>query len=237
MIAIPALDLREGACVQLVGGDYSNERVRLNDPMQALKKWSDCGFTRAHIVDLDAATGRGSNATVIGKLLGARTMEIQVGGGLRTAELVSGMLEAGARYAVLGTRAVEEFDWLERVAHSFPGAVVVAADVKDGFVVTRGWMHSVERDVLDLISDLNGLPLGGVLVTAVHVEGRMRGPDLDLAERVTAAAKWPTFVAGGVASRRDLNALAQRGVAGAIIGMALYTGALEPRAVAQEFAA
>jgi phosphoribosylformimino-5-aminoimidazole carboxamide ribotide isomerase len=138
---------------------------------------------------------------------------------------------------VLGTRAVEEPEWLARIANAHPGAIIVAADVREGIVVCRGWNRSIARDVLEVIADLNALPLAAVLVTAVHVEGQMRGPDLDLAERVIASSKWPILVAGGVASLRDLNALAGLGATGAIIGMALYTGALDPRAVAQEFAA
>lgn len=237
MIAIPALDLREGACVQLVGGDYSDERVRLRDPVQALEAWERCGFTRAHIVDLDAATERGSNAEIVRELLSATSLELQIGGGLRTDDSVAAVFAAGARYAVVGTRAVEDPEWLARITSAYPGAVIVAADVREGIVVCRGWNRSIARDVLAVIADLNALPLAAVLVTAVHVEGQMRGPDLALAERVIASSEWPILVAGGVASLRDLTALAERGATGAIIGMALYTGALDPRAVAQEFAA
>ncbi len=237
MIAIPALDLREGACVQLVGGEYGAERVRLHDPVRVLQMWEDCGFTRAHIVDLDAATERGSNAALVRDLVGATSLETQVGGGVRNDESITAMLAAGARYAVLGTRAVEDPQWLERVAQRHPGAIIVAADVKDDVVVSRGWKHAIARDVLDIIAELNTLPLAGVLVTAVHVEGQMRGPDLGLTERVVLASRWPALVAGGAASLADLNALAERGAAGAIVGMALYTGALDPRAIAEEFAA
>lgn len=237
MIAIPALDLREGACVQLVGGDYNQERVRLQDPIQALRTWEQCGFTRAHIVDLDAATDHGSNAATVAAMLGATSLELQIGGGLRTAASIRTILVAGARYAVIGTRALEDLRWLERVASEHPNTLIVAADVKGSSVVTRGWQHTLERDLLEVLALLNELPLAGVLVTAVHVEGQLRGPDLALAERVSAKSAWPVLMAGGIASLNDLAELAQRGVAGAIVGMALYTGALEPRAVAQEFAA
>jgi phosphoribosylformimino-5-aminoimidazole carboxamide ribotide isomerase len=237
VIAIPALDLRDGACVQLVGGDYSQERVRLNDPLQALRTWEQCGFTRAHIVDLDAATEQGSNAATVASMLGATKLELQVGGGLRTEDSIRSVLAAGARYAVLGTRAIEDPQWLVEIASACPNAIIVAADVRGGHIVTRGWKRALPRDVVDLLTALNELPLAGVLVTAVHVEGQLRGPDLALAERVTSTSRWPVLMAGGIASLRDLTDLAERGVAGAIIGMALYTGALEPRAVAQEFAA
>jgi phosphoribosylformimino-5-aminoimidazole carboxamide ribotide isomerase len=237
VIAIPALDLREGACVQLVGGDYRAERVRRDDPAAVLEEWVRCGFVRAHLIDLDAATERGSNASLVGTLIGATALEVQVGGGVRTLQHVQTLIEAGARYVVLGTRALEDPTWLAEVTHAFPGKMIVAADVRDRAVVSHGWQRTLSRELVDIISELNELPLAGVLVTAVHREGRMQGPDLVLAEDVAAACAWPTYVAGGIRSLSDLNALAQRGVAGAIIGMALYTGALDPRAVAQEFAA
>jgi len=237
MIVIPALDLRDGACVQLVGGEYDAERVRLSDPVGVLRTWQRCGFTRAHVVDLDAATGRGSNAPVVAALLEATSLDVQVGGGLRSDHGVRAMLDAGARYAVLGTRAVEEPDWLREVAQRHPGSLIVAVDVKDDAVVAGGWTRTVARDLLEIIAHVNTLPLAGVLVTAVHVEGQLCGPDLSLAARVAAVSKWPVLVAGGVASLRDLNALASCGAAAAVVGMALYTGRLDPRTIAQEFAA
>jgi phosphoribosylformimino-5-aminoimidazole carboxamide ribotide isomerase len=237
VIAIPALDLREGACVQLVGGEYAAERVRLDDPLRVLRDWQRCGFARAHVVDLDAATERGSNAAAIHTLLCSTTLQLQVGGGVRTDARVDGLLNMGAAYVVTGTRALEDMPWLERTAHAHPGKVIVAVDVRDGAVLSRGWQATITRPARDIIRGLNDLPLGGVLVTAVHVEGQMRGPDLVLAERFTAVSSSPVLVAGGIASLSDLTALAERGVAGAIIGMALYTGALDPRRLAEEFAA
>ncbi|MEW5919071.1 MAG: HisA/HisF-related TIM barrel protein, partial [Gemmatimonadota bacterium] len=115
--------------------------------------------------------------------------------------------------------------------------IVVAVDVRGREVVCGGWTRSLARDVAEVLLEVNALPLAGVLVTGVHVEGQMRGPDLSLAELVANTSRAPTFAAGGIASLSDLTALAERGVAGAIIGMALYTGALDARTVAQEFAA
>ena len=237
MIAIPAVDLREGACVQLVGGEYAAERVRLSDPVAVLQSWERCGFERIHIVDLDAATERGSNAQVVEQLLNAASVDVQVGGGVRTDERVIDLLSNGARYVMLGTRAVEDPAWAGRIAQTHEDAIIVALDVRGRSVVSHGWQRTLARDILDVLADLNTLPLAGVLVSAVHLEGQMRGPDLDLAAQVVAACQAPVFAAGGISSLRDLNALAERGVAGAIIGMALYTGALDPRVVAQEFAA
>src|SRR5215213_7754749 len=166
MIAIPAVDLRDGACVQLVGGSYAEERVRLTNPIDVMRNWEHYGFRRLHLVDLDAATGRGTNFPLIRDML----------------------LEA-----------------------------------------------NLPVDILDVVEELSALPLGGLLVTAVHKEGQLGGTDLPLMEDVVESSTFPVYASGGVTSMQDLRALEHRGLAGAVIGMALYTGALDPVVVAGEF--
>jgi phosphoribosylformimino-5-aminoimidazole carboxamide ribotide isomerase len=235
VIALPAVDLREGACVQLVGGDYSNERVRLADPVAVAREWTRYGFRRLHVVDLDAATGRGSNRDVVTELLRESAAEIQVGGGVRSTTQVDELIECGARAVVVGTRALEDVDWLARLAAAYPNEIVVAADVRDRRVVTHGWTRTLAREIIDVTEELSALPLAGLLVTAVHREGRMQGADLFLMEDVVEAASFPVYASGGIGSVADLRALADRGVAAAVIGMALYTGAIDPWQAAEEF--
>ena len=236
MIVIPAVDLREGACVQLVGGEYEAERVRLEDPVAVARDWARLGFRRLHVVDLDAATGRGSNAALVEEIVRDGGMElVQVGGGVRDEDAVERVLSAGAAAVVVGTRGVEDPDWLAELADRYPGEIILAADVRERRVVTRGWTRTLPRDVVDLVEELGGLPLAAIMVTAVHKEGQMQGTDLPLMEDVAEAATVPVFASGGVSSLHDLRALADRGVAGAIVGMALYTGAIDPRAVVDEF--
>ena len=236
MIAIPAVDLRDGACVQLVGGSYEEERVRLDDPIGIARSWAAFGFHRLHVVDLDAATGRGSNEEVVRDLLADRAIDTQVGGGIRSGETIERLLTQGARQVVLGTRALEEPEWLAEMASLFPGELIVAADVRDRRIVTRGWARTLPKNILDAVSELNELALGGILVTAVHREGRLSGTDLPLMEDVAELSEFPVYASGGVSTIGDLRALADRGITGAVIGMALYTGALDPRLVAEEFA-
>ena len=235
MIAIPAVDLREGACVQLVGGEYAEERVRLADPVAVARDWARYGFRRLHVVDLDAATGRGSNREIVADLLRDTSVALQIGGGVRSETQIEELLASGATAVVVGTRALEDSDWLARVATTYPNEIVVAADVRDRRVVTHGWARTLPREIIDVTEELSTLPLAGLLVTAVHREGRMQGTDLFLMEDVVDAASFPVFASGGIASTADLRALADRGVAAAIIGMALYTGALDPWQTAEEF--
>ena len=243
MIAIPAVDLRAGRCVQLVGGDYAQERVRLDDPVEVAREWVRAGFARLHVVDLDAATGRGSNRALIGELLRAVAREtggavpVQVGGGVREEEDIAALLDEGAAAVVVGTRAVEDEAWRETMALRYPGQLVLAADVRGRQVVTRGWSSTSTLDVGELVRDCAGLPLAALLVTAVQLEGRMEGTDLPLMEELAEQAAAPLLASEGVASADDLRALAHRGVAGAVLGMALYTGALDARHTAEEFGA
>lgn len=235
MIAIPAVDLRDGACVQLVGGSFSHEKVRLENPVEVARSWEHYGFQRLHVVDLDAATGRGSNIAIVRSLLFDSGVPIHVGGGIRTDEQVEELLEAGATRVVVGTRAIEEPEWIAELSARHPGEIIVACDVRERKVTTRGWAHTLPLDILDVVDELNSLPLGGLLVTAVHREGQMQGTDLPLMEDVAESSNFPVFASGGVATMQDLRALEHRGMAGVVIGMALYTGALDPVVVAGEF--
>jgi phosphoribosylformimino-5-aminoimidazole carboxamide ribotide isomerase len=235
MIVIPAVDLRDGACVQLVGGEYAEERVRLDDPAAVAREWAHHGFRRLHVVDLDAATGRGSNLRTIVDILHDQDAEVQVGGGVRDTDRVEELLGEGAARVVVGTRALEEPEWLAEIASLYPGQVIVAADVRERRVVTRGWVRTLPQDILDVVDDIASLPLGGLLVTAVHREGQMQGTDLPLMEDVAERSPFPVIASGGIATMDDLRALEHRGIAACVVGMALYTGALDPRAVAGEF--
>lgn len=238
MKVFAALDLRGGAVVQLVGGDPADERVRLPDPVRVAGRWLDAGFRNLHVVDLDAALGAGDNAAAVGAIVGlARSADaatgppparIQVGGGLRSHDAIDRVLDLGVDRAIIGTRAVEDGDWLGRVALRFPDRLVVAADVRDGRIVTRGWTASTALPAGDFLASLHGLPLAAVLVTDVTREGRQEGIDRALFARLVAASPYPLLAAGGITGRDDLMALRDAGADGAVLGMALYTGRLDP---------
>jgi phosphoribosylformimino-5-aminoimidazole carboxamide ribotide isomerase len=235
MLVIPALDLRDGACVQLVGGDFANERVRLADPIAAAQRWVDAGFPRLHVVDLDAAMDRATNASLVSEILRGLRAEIQVGGGVRSTERIAALLDAGAAQVVVGTRALEDPRWLAEQARRFPERIIVAADIRGRQVAVRGWTTTLARDVLDVVSSLAMLPLAGLLVTAVDVEGQMRGPSLDITREIVRATPLPVIASGGIGSVDDLRALAECGAHAAVVGMALYTDTIDARDVAREF--
>lgn len=178
----------------------------------------------------------GHNAGVIEALLSDSSMQVQVGGGVRDRDAVERLFDAGADRVVVGSRAIAEPDWLAGISMSHPGRVVVAADVRERRVMTRGWARTIPQDILDVVEEMNGLPLAGLLLTAMQLAGEQRGVDLLLLEDVAEAARFPVLTAGGVTQAEDLRALEHRGLSGAVIGAALYSGALDPRSIALEYA-
>ena len=237
MIVIPALDLREGACVQLESGEYDRERIRLPDPVGVAKAWAQLGFNLIHLVDLDAATECGSNEDLVREIIRDANVPVQVGGGVRDGDTIERLLAGGARSVIVGTRALENPDWLAYAAASWGGQLIVAADVRERNVLSRGWRRTLARRITDVIEELNDLPLASVMVTAVHRDGQLAGTDLTLMEDVAEASDHPVLASGGISSLNELRSLADAGIAGAIVGMALYTGTLNARVVAEEFGA
>lgn len=259
MQVIPAIDLRDGACVQLVGGSYADERVRIPNPPAVADNWARLGFRRIHLVDLDAATRRGSNREMVTAILGAGAMKcrlraavgvgggdgpdlvrqqylkVQCGGGVRDLDTIAELLAAGASEVVLGTRAIEDRVWLDDAVSRYPNRIIVAADSKGRRLVTRGWSETGSQNVIDFIDELSPLPLAAILVTDVEREGRMEGPDLTLMRELALRSKAPLQASGGVRSVDDLRELAELGASAAVVGMALYTGALDPQTIIEEF--
>jgi phosphoribosylformimino-5-aminoimidazole carboxamide ribotide isomerase len=235
MQVIPAIDLRDGACVQLVGGSYADERVRIADAVGVAASWAAAGFKRLHVVDLDAATGRGTNRKTVKQLLAANGLSMQCGGGIRDLESMDELFDAGASEVVLGTKAIEDRDWLEQAAATYPNRLIVAADVRGRRIATHGWSQTLSVDVTSLVKDLNRLPLAAILVTAIDWEGQMKGSDVGLMRELASLSRIPLQASGGVGTLADLRDLREAGVAAAIVGMALYTGALETSAIIEEF--
>ena len=235
MIAVPAVDLRGGRCVQLVGGRPEEERVSLPNPAAIAGSWRERGFGTLHVVDLDAALGSGHNDALVGRIVNEAPGDLQVGGGVRDEERADALLEAGVDRVIVGTRAVDDPGWLARLAGKRPGRVMVAADIREGAVLRKGWTEDSGLRVETFLERLAALPLAGILCTDVGREGRVEGIDRGQVEAVLDAAPHPVWISGGVTTLEELRFLGDRGAAGAVLGMALYTGALDVDQVAEEF--
>lgn len=235
MIVAPAVDLKGGRCVQLVGGRPEDERVSLPNAVAVAERWWELGFRALHVIDLDAALGTGQNRELVRDVVRSTPALTQVGGGLRDQEAVEAMLEAGADRVVVGTRAVDDAAWLRQMALAFPGRLLVAADVRGAHVLRRGWTEESLLTLEALLTRLEELPLAGVLCTDVAREGRMEGIDTERVARTVAACAHPMWISGGVTSLQDLETLDAAGAAGAVLGMSLYTGTLDAAEVARRF--
>lgn len=231
-LVIPAVDLRHGRCVRLLQGRAEAETVFSDDPVAAARGWQAQGAPRLHVVDLDGAfAGAPSQTAIVRAIIEALAIPVEVGGGLRELSAVQAVLEAGARWAVVGTRAALDPTFLAEVCRLFEDRIIVAVDACDGRVAVDGWKRVLDLEATALARGAAGAGAAAVLYTDVARDGTQGGPNLWSTEAVARAAGIPVLASGGVGSLEDLRQLATiAGVQGAIVGRALYTGAIDLRA-------
>jgi phosphoribosylformimino-5-aminoimidazole carboxamide ribotide isomerase len=226
----PAIDLRGGRCVRLYQGAYDRETVYDDDPVAVARGFEASGARWLHVVDLDGArAGRPVQTKLVGAICAAVSIPVQVGGGLRDAAAVEAMLAGGAARAVLGTVAVQDPELVEALCRAHPGRIAVGLDARDGRVRVAGWTEGSDVSPESLAARVGGLGAAAVIYTDIGRDGTEEGPDLDGTRAVARAARVPVIASGGIGTTghvRAVAALAAAGVAGVIIGRALYTGAV-----------
>lgn len=229
MMVIPAVDLRGGRCVRLREGRPEAETVFSDDPVATALRWAALGAPRLHVVDLDAAfAGAPKQTELIRDLARHVSTPLQVGGGLRSIEAVEEVLAAGAGWAVVGTRAALDPEFLAEVSRRFPGRIIVAVDASKGRVAVDGWTRVLDLSAEAFAAEAAHAGASTILYTDVARDGTESGPDLEGTRAVALAAGVPVLASGGVAKLEDLTRLAGiAGVTGAIVGRALYTGAID----------
>jgi phosphoribosylformimino-5-aminoimidazole carboxamide ribotide isomerase len=242
VIAIPAIDLRGGACTQR-GDAWVNAPVNASangstgeaNAVLVAREFAHCGFRHLHLSDLDAVARHGSNAEVVRDILFEGNADVMVRGDLSDTDQVRALLASGASYAVVTARGIEDAEWLAELADLFPQAVILAIEIHHRDVLFRWTGRGRSMRVLDLVEEIGSLPLGGVLVTDLERQRQCVGPNLALMEDVAEQSLCAVYAAGGIATMGQLRALEDRSIAGAVIGRALQSGALNPSAVAAEF--
>lgn len=239
MEVIPAIDLRGGQVVRLYQGDYRQETVYSTDPVAVALEWQQAGAPRIHVVDLDGArAGRLVNFGAI-EAIGAKvTIPLQVGGGVRDLPSVSRLVHAGAQRVVLGTAAVRNPDLVRSACQALGReAVVVALDVRDGKVAVAGWVQAVEGDVQGLAKAMAAMGVMRFIYTDISVDATLKGPNVQAVAALIRATGAHIIASGGVGSLDDLESLAEVGVEGAIVGSALYRGAIDLAEAVKRFGA
>lgn len=235
MKVIPAVDVRGGKSVQLVGGKPGTERVEIEDVAGLARKWQRDGAEMIHIIDLDSAMDVGNNEELIENVIGALSIPVQVGGGIRTAAKVHRLFEIGCERVIIGTRAIQDRSFVEELAKQYSDGVVVALDSAADRVLIKGWQESSGKDIVSVAKDLESLPIWGFLYTNVDVEGRLQGINPTPISRLIRATGKPVIVSGGISTRSDLALLRGMGVDSVVVGMAIYTGAVNFKRVVREF--
>jgi phosphoribosylformimino-5-aminoimidazole carboxamide ribotide isomerase len=228
VLILPAIDLRGGRCVRLRQGDYSRETIFGDDPAAMARRWVDQGARYLHLVDLDGARqGQPVNGSSVRGIVAAAGVPCQLGGGLRSEEHIREALGWGVERVILGTRALREPQWCEAMCRTFPHQVALGLDARQGRVALEGWQETSDIGALDVARRAAAWPLAALIYTDVGRDGMLEGPNVDGTAEVAAAVPVPVIASGGVTSLEDVAQLARRGLAGCILGRALYEGRID----------
>ncbi len=223
----PAIDLRGGKCVRLRQGDYRQETVFGEDPAAMARRWVDQGAQQLHLVDLDGArSGHLANRQAIASILAVVEIPCQLGGGIRDEATIVQLLQLGLQRLVIGTQALKDPQWFREMCRKFPHRLVAGIDARGGRVATDGWLQTSSIEATELAKDLSSQPIAAIVYTDIAKDGMMEGPNLPAMAEMAAAVSLSVVASGGVTTASDVEQLAATGVAGCIIGRALYEGSL-----------
>jgi phosphoribosylformimino-5-aminoimidazole carboxamide ribotide isomerase len=219
----PAIDLRGGKCVRLRQGDYAQETIYGDDPAEMARRWVAEGAQFLHLVDLDGARdGHWANRDAVKRIVAAATVPCELGGGIREEATIRELLDLGLTRLVIGTKAQKEPEWFRQICRKFPGKLAVGIDAKGGLVATDGWLETSGTSAVELAREYEREPIAAIIYTDIAKDGMLAGPNLEAMTEMQGAVSVPVIASGGVTSADDVRNLARAGMAGCIIGRALY---------------
>ena len=234
MTVYPAIDLYEGKVVRLARGDYSKMTVYSDDPVNTALAFRGAGAAALHIVDLEGARdGQPANSGVIYRIASESGLEIQVGGGIRTAEIIEGYLDTGIRRVILGTAAVSAPGFLREMVRAFGDAVAVSADIKDDRVAIKGWTELSAEDIFGFCRTIEDIGVRTLICTDISKDGLLGGTNIDLYRALRKELSINLIASGGISSLDEIETLAALGMDGAILGRSLYAGSIDLTAAIQ----
>jgi phosphoribosylformimino-5-aminoimidazole carboxamide ribotide isomerase len=221
----PAIDIRGGKCVRLKQGDYQRETIFADDPAAMARLWVEQGAKCLHLVDLDGAReGRSVNVSTVHEIVKASGVPCELGGGIRDEATIRTLLDLDLSRLVIGTLALKQPDWFREQCRKFPGRLVLGIDARNGMVATEGWLETSSTSAIELARQFSGEPIAAVVYTDIATDGMLAGPNVDAMAEMQRAVEWPVVASGGVTTKDDVARLAAAGLAGCIIGRALYEG-------------
>ena len=227
MNILPAIDLYEGKAVRLLRGDYAQMTVYSDDPPAFARQFAADGAEYLHVVDLEGAKdGTTANFDVVGRVVAESGLKTEIGGGVRSEAVIEKYLNAGVWRVILGTAALTEPGFVAEMTARYGERVAVGVDARDGYVAIKGWTELSEKNIFDFCAELEEIGVRGVVCTDISKDGAMRGANLRLYRELREKTGLDLVASGGVSSLEDVRALKEIGVWGAILGKALYTGAV-----------
>lgn len=230
MNIFPAIDLYGGKAVRLTRGDYRQMTVYSNRPVEKAVEFRDCGAQYLHLVDLEGARdGSGVNFESAARIARVPGLKVELGGGIRDEDAVRRALDAGFFRVILGTSAIEDRAFLEKMVEKYAERIAVGVDARDGLVAVRGWLQTSRVRCLDFVAELEAMGVKTVICTDISRDGALEGPNLAFFRDLTSNFKLEVVASGGVTTLEDIRALRGTGVGGAIVGRALYTGGVDLR--------
>lgn len=228
MNILPAIDLRDGKCVRLIQGQYDRQITYKDDPVAQAKEFYDAGAAWLHLVDLDGAKeGYPVNAEVAGRVVKSTSMKVELGGGIRDEKTIEQMLGLGLERVILGTKAIEDFDWFSQMAFRFPNRLVLGLDARGSTLAKHGWIQAGGQDLITFARKAAGLPIAAIIYTDISKDGMLAGPNLQRTQQLIEAVSVPVIASGGVTTIQDVKNTKSIGAAGAIIGRSLYEGTID----------
>ena len=228
MIILPAIDLYEGAAVRLLRGDYDKMTVYDKNPENIAKKFEEAGATHIHLVDLEGAkNGDTPNIETVKKIVSATNLSAEIGGGIRSMEVIEKYLSVGVDRVILGTAAVTEHGFVEEAVKRFGDAIVVGVDIKDGFVAIRGWTENSSFGYEEFCKKMQNAGVKTLICTDISKDGAMQGTNRALYKELSEKFDMNIIASGGVSDLDDIRALSDLNLYGAIVGKAYYTGAID----------
>lgn len=221
----PAIDIKEGKCVRLLQGRFSDMTVYGDDPVETAKKWESLGAEYIHVVDLDGALkGRGVNEDIIKRICGAVSVPVQTGGGIRTMEDIEAKLACGISRVIIGTKAVSSPEFIKEAVEKYGDRIAVGIDAKDGYAAVEGWERSSGLAAVDMAKSMVSMGVKTIIYTDISTDGTLKGPNLEAMREMAASVGADVIASGGVGSLEHIKSLVGTGVEGVIVGRALYTG-------------
>jgi phosphoribosylformimino-5-aminoimidazole carboxamide ribotide isomerase len=231
MILYPAIDLKEGRCVRLIRGDMEQVTVFNDDPVAQAASFVDAGASWLHLVDLDGAfAGKPVNAKAVQAIVNEVDIPVQLGGGIRTLQTIEDWLNCGVMRVILGTAAVKDPDLVTQACRKFPGQIAVGIDARGGRVAVEGWAEETDIQAVDLARKFADAGVDAIIYTDIDRDGVLQGANIPATAELARAVSIPVIASGGVSSLTDIRGLiAEKKIAGAIIGRALYDGRIDLR--------